>query len=247
MKIRLLTVAVFLSNTLVIAPLVAQMSPLDNQQNITAAGAGYSPSNNMMRTFDNRFKGVEGSPYLLNSWKQGQIISTEGSVFNDVMIRYNIETDDLSIASNEGGTITIPREDITEFTLTDRYESYRFQSIEDPSNPTGRKIFCEVIEEGPVQVLIQHRKYFVPGSATLAFGNQASSEYKYHQDRYYLRKRTSGKTLKVGRLNGKAFRFLANYEQEMKEIARDREWFVTNPEQLVMLIQYYNMMARANQ
>lgn len=200
-----------------------------------------------MRTFDNRFKGIEGSPYLLNTWKEGQVITKEGSIFNDVMIRYNIEQDVLAIASNEGGTITLPRESIAEFTLSDQYDSFRFLAIEDPTDPAARDLFCQILEEGPVQVLIQRRKYFVPGSATIAFGNQESSQYKYHQDRYFLRKRGNGETFKVGRLNGKAFKFLGENQKEMKEISRDRQWFVTDQEQLIMLIRFYNVMARVNE
>ncbi len=247
MKLRLLFFTIFLSNILITPDLVAQISTLDNQQNLNSIGGDYSPNNNMMRTFDNRFKGIEGSPYLLNTWKEGQIITHEGSVFNDIMIRYNIEEDILSIASNEGGTITIPRENIAEFTLSDQYDTFRFLAIKDPADPAGQDIFCQILEEGPVQVFIQRRKYFVPGSATIAFGNQENSQYKYHQDRYYVRKRQSGETFKVGRLNGKVFKFLGENQKEMREISRDRQWFVTDPEQLVMLIRFYNLMARVNE
>lgn len=200
-----------------------------------------------MRTFDNRFKGIEGSPYLLNAWKEGQVISHEGNVYNDIMIRYNIEKDVLSIASNEGGAITIPRETIAEFTLRDEYETFRFLAIENPAEPTGSPMFCQILEEGPVQVLVQRRKSFVPGSSNLAFGGQTNSQYKFHQNRYFVRKRTNGGTFKVGRLNGKMFKFLGDNQKEMKEIARDRQWFVSDPEQLVMLIRFYNVMARVNE
>lgn len=247
MKLRFFSVSVFFSLLIMSPGLIAQISTLDNQQNLNSIGGDYSPNSNVMRTFDNRFKGIEGSPYLLNTWKEAQIITHDGSVFNDIMIRYNIEEDILSIASNEGGTITLPRENIAEFTLSDQYDTFRFLAIKDPADPAGRDIFCQILEEGPVQVLIQRRKYFVPGSASLAFGSQENAQYKYHQDRYYVRKHASGETLKVGRLNGKMFKFLGDNQKEMKEISRDREWFVTDPEQLVMLIRFYNVMARANE
>lgn len=247
MKLRLLSVALFSSLLMMCPGLMAQISTLDNQQNLNSVGSDYSPSNNMMRTFDNRFKGIEGSPYLLNAWKEGQIISHEGSVYNDIMIRYNIEKDILSIASNEGGTITIPRETIAEFTLKDQYETFRFLAIEDPAEPTESPMFCQILEEGPVQVLVQRRKSFVPGSSNLAFGGQTNSQYKFHQNRYFVRKRVSGETFKVGRLNGKMFKFLGDNQKEMKDISRDRQWFVSDPEQLVMLIRFYNVMARVNE
>ena len=224
--------------------LLSQRSVVDNQQLVNAAGNSYSPSGNVMRTYDNRFKGIEGSPYLMNDWMDAMVVSESGSIFQDLRIRYNIETDDVVLASNDGSNIMLPREEIAEFTMENRYDSFRFVAMEDPDDQDGRKMFCQILEEGPVQVLVRRRKYFVPGSNTLAFGHQDHGQYKFHQDRFYVRNREIGETIKVGRINRPIYRFLGNHTDELKEVARVREWYVSNPEALIGLIRYYNMLER---
>lgn len=224
--------------------LLGQRSVIDNQQVVNAAGSSYSPSGNVMRTYDNRFKGIEGSPYLMNDWMDAMVVSESGSIFQDLRIRYNIETDDVVLASNDGSTIMLPREEILEFTMEDRYDSFRFVAMEDPDAPEGRKMFCQILEDGPVQVLVRRRKYFVPGSNTMAFGHQDHGQYKFHKDRFYLRNRETGQSMKVGRINRPVYAFLGSHTEEMKEVSRLREWYVSNPEALIGLIRHYNMLVR---
>lgn len=223
--------------------LFAQRSAIDNQQVVNAAGSAYSPSGNVMRTYDNRFRGIEGSPYLMNDWKDAIVISEDGSMFRDLQVRYNIETDDVVLASHDGGPLLLPREKIAEFVLQDGHEFFRFVAITNPVVPEERAMFCQLLEDGPVQVYVRRRKYFVPGSNTLAFGHQDHGQYKFHKDRFYLRNRDTGEMLKVGRINAPVYTFLGAYKKELKELSKTREWYVSDPDALLGLIRHFNKLS----
>ena len=221
----------------------AQSSPLESQQIANAAGSNYTPNDNVMRTFDNRVKDVLGSPYLLGDWQPGTVISVNGSIFRDLMLRYDLVEDKILMAKNEGGEVSLPRNEIAEFSIIDDQTSYRFLAIQDPNEEEESLVFCQVLEEGNMQLMIQRRKYYVPGSGMVAFGNMERPEYKFYPDRYFIRKSSTGETLKTRRTNGKVYEFMAPYSAEVKEVSKANGWFVTDPASLLKMVKLYNRLA----
>lgn len=227
---------------LLLAPvfLAAQQSPLENQQIANAAGTGYSPNDNVLRTFDNRFEGTIGSPYLINEWMPAEIVDKQGNRYTDVMIRYNVLEDNIAVVAGEGGNIDIAREKIAEFSIFDYTATHRFLAIPSPKGQGHPDMFCQLLLNGDCQVLVRRRKYYVPSSATTAFANQDMNEYKYHPNRYYVRRQASGELLRVGRTNGKVFDFLRHHQAELRQLARENQLFVTEPMHLILLVRMAN-------
>ncbi len=227
---------------LLLAPMagLAQQSAIGNQQMTNAAGTSYAPNDNVMRTFDNRFEGTIGSPYLINEWMPAEIVDKQGNRYADVLIRYNVLDDNIAVVAGEGGSIDIAREEIAEFSIFDYVATYRFLAIPSPKGPKHPDMFCHVLLDGDCQVLVRRRKYYVPSSATTAFANQDMNEYKFHPNRYYVRRQATGELLRVGRTNGKLFDFLGHHETELRQLSRKNQLFVTEPMHLVLLVRMAN-------
>lgn len=70
-------------------PSLAQ--PLTNQemtQIVNSVGGGSHPGV-MLRTIDNRYEGIQGSPYFLNQWVKGRIDMVTGANYESVPLKYD--------------------------------------------------------------------------------------------------------------------------------------------------------------
>lgn len=76
-----------------------EMSTPAKQQNMENLGSeGYS---GMVQTYDTRYEGVKGNPYLTQDWLDGKVELEDGRSLTNVGLLYNVYTDEL-IGKNKG-------------------------------------------------------------------------------------------------------------------------------------------------
>lgn len=105
-----------------------------------------------IRTFDNRYQGVIGSPYYKDEWSRGDIVTVNGIIKKGIPIKYNMYEDEL-LAKQNGLEIYVDKPYIKSFTLYDE---------EDGSSVTFHKLpttkwkdefgFFKLIFEGSLKV-----------------------------------------------------------------------------------------------
>ncbi|WPP49675.1 hypothetical protein [Catalinimonas niigatensis] len=105
----------FLLSFLPISLSAQDMSNPAKQQNLdNLAKDGYS---GMVQTYDTRYEGVKGSPYLTKNWLEGKVELEEGRSITNIELLYNVYTDEL-IGRNKGKKpVVIDRGMVRSFTM----------------------------------------------------------------------------------------------------------------------------------
>ena len=60
---------------------------IEGQENLNLLGSGSNGS--MVRTFDDRYEGVRGSPFFIEEWAEGEIRGSNGKIYTDLQLKYN--------------------------------------------------------------------------------------------------------------------------------------------------------------
>ena len=103
-----------------------------------------------VRTFDNRYAGVKGHPYLIEDWTAGSLTTIDGKKYQNVELKYDLNRDEVVIRKK--GTsqiIALFNEKVESFSLQDRH----FVMI---GSEDGNR-FYEKLVDGE-NVLLAHRK-----------------------------------------------------------------------------------------
>ncbi len=135
---------------LAFSPLLAQTgSVAGDNENLRDLAA---PDNTMtVRTFDNRYQGFKGHPYLFQDWKMGSVITKKGQVISDVNLKYNVHRDELSLQkASDSEVITIFNEQVSAFEIG-------IKSFKMVGNTEGNH-FYEVLVSGKSHLLARRHK-----------------------------------------------------------------------------------------
>ena len=87
----------------------------DAQENLFKLG-GADASSGIVRKFDNRHSGVQGSPFYIDSWSSGSIVTTEDRQIQNVRLKFNAFEDELIIL-NKSGEYYVTKNQVKSFTL----------------------------------------------------------------------------------------------------------------------------------
>jgi hypothetical protein len=127
----------------------AQIQGADALSNIDDLASGSS----MFRSFDNRFKGVVGTPTYLETYKRGLIQATSGKWFTNDSVNYDAYNDDL-LVKRLGAEAIVSKGMVKQFVLLDK-DSIRFVRKE---LPDGKITFVRVIVDDHVRLLAREIK-----------------------------------------------------------------------------------------
>lgn len=127
----------------------AQVQGADALSNISDLTSGSS----MFRSFDNRFKGVVGTPLYLDVYKRGLIQSVSGKWFENDSVNYDAFNDDL-LVKRLGAEAIVAKGMVTSFVLIDK-DSIHFVRKEFPE---GKPTFLRVIVDDHMKLLAREVK-----------------------------------------------------------------------------------------
>ncbi|MCS7017669.1 MAG: hypothetical protein RMJ87_07225 [Cytophagales bacterium] len=137
-------------------------------------------TNMMMRTFDNRAKTYEGSPYVFPQWLPAAIHLKDGYVLKNIPTKIDVyQSQELMIwRQDTGDSLIVDATAIDYLVLEDTAKKTKhvFKRF-----PVGDKLtpkFCEVLQEGPYSVLAYHTRTFLPSDI-----GKAQSTGRYY-DKY---------------------------------------------------------------
>jgi hypothetical protein len=113
-----------------------------------------SSANAMFRSFDNRFKGVEGYPTLFEQYLPGKIYMRSGQVVTLAEVNFDLMTDEL-LVKHKGREMVVNKMLVKKFTMLQGSDSLRFVRI--PIRPLGK--FSEELIKGPFNLYKLTTKY----------------------------------------------------------------------------------------
>ena len=70
-----------------------------------------------VQTYDNRYEGVKGNPFLNEDWQVGAFVLTDGSTHENLPLRYDILSDELHFQNKMKIASVVPPDRLKKFTL----------------------------------------------------------------------------------------------------------------------------------
>ncbi len=180
---------------------VAAQKPQNGQaafDNLSKLGANNTTGNsgiNAIQVYDERYKGVKGTPFLQDEWAEGSIYMAN-QIFSGLALKYDIYKQQLWVKSNDK-VMVVSGYDLSKFELLVFQEQPRtFSKLKSSS----RDVFYEVLEEGTFTLLKLHEKTFQKANYEGAFTvNNKYDEFRYKHRYFVLTTEGNLHSLKLGK------------------------------------------------
>ena len=229
---------------MIIIPSFGQLnSQAEAQQNyndlISPAG---SSRGNTVRTFDSRFKGVKGHPFLYDAWMDGSVKSAQGKSYSKVPLKFDLVENTLVIKTEKGYPMYMAKPNIESFSIGVEGKDQLFEKFNDPKGG-DEQLFMEIVSSGKVKLLKYSKKYFIKANTQdAAYNNQVYSEFQSKNNVYYLEfSDHPGILQKVKRGNGGLVKQLGNeIAGDLKDFLKKNKLMVSLERDMLAAIGYVN-------
>lgn len=207
----------------------------------------YANNGAMVRTFDERYEGVKGSPFLLNEFMPGVLIHTSGQSYENLHIRYNVfkqEVEYKNIGSSKN--LVIDAQDVRLIILKDRLSKQDFifgkrEIILQKGRAPQSQHFITLHDQGST-LLVQLEKTFVKADYKGAY----SSDKKYDEYRtdfaYFLRPKNQDDFIRVRLSNTSLLKALTDQKSALKDFVKAEKLDIKIEGEAVKLLEFYDSL-----
>jgi len=233
MKLLITTLILLFGNNL-----YAQVADgLDKQTNLNELGR--EGNTGIVRTYDNRYIGVKGSPFFINDWHNGTVYLENGKIFENVPLKIDVYQNEL-LAISRGQTIYVTKDQVNNFLLQpdSLEEPIKFINIKSSQyKKFDEDQFLRVLHEGTKTVLEWHQKYYSEADYTGAYSaNRTYDEFIQSSKFYYLDEKDQLKKLRTS--IGKIAKIFESNEKAVKDFIFENNLNPKQPAQLARILRY---------
>lgn len=127
---------------------------------------------------------IQGSPYLSNDFVEGTLFTTSKQQYNDVLLRFNIYTDNLEYKNNEDQIMAMASPEIIERA---KFGDTEMVYIPYSSAKKIRRGFFKVVVEGEISLYVRPQVIYKQPEEPKAYAEAAPARFVQRPDLYYLR------------------------------------------------------------
>ena len=155
-------------------------------------------------SFDNRYEGVRGTPYLVPGWVPGTIQLASKVLLPETKLKYDASQRVLLMLRGPKDSIYIDMNRVEGFVLSDptKLNDRTFQRIYDAPDPALRREYFEVLAPGSYSLLKLQRKTLQKASYSGAYSTDRRYDEIVDQTDYFIH--TADGRLQPIKLTGKA-------------------------------------------
>lgn len=113
------------------------------------------------KMWSNKYHRINGDQFLFASYFLPGTVSINGKTFRNLMLRYDIQDDELMIPVNREEILQFNKEMIDSFTLKFENKTYKFSKIRNDSI-NGFTGYCYVLYDQQSVLYIKYKKYISP-------------------------------------------------------------------------------------
>lgn len=128
---------------------------LDAERNL--AELGNTSNATMVRTYDNRYEGVKGTPYFIADWSKATLTNNK-TLYKNVDVKYNVYENKILYRSADGKEFILEPIKVDSFVLTDKNSGQEYNFRQVPAlaaqEPKLANQFVVVLYEGKQSQLI---------------------------------------------------------------------------------------------
>lgn len=177
---------------------------------------------------------VQGHQFLFSGDFLNGSISEQGRTYKNIMLRYDIFTDELTAKNHQGVILQLNKEVIDSFTLNYNYKTWMFVSVTGDSTK-GLTGYVNVLYRGKTAFYVKYRK------AIELFAVDGKYDKFYELNKMFID------------LNGNVYHFsgrrqllklLAEHRKEVRSYINQQKLIIRrdNPESFIPVIKYYDSL-----
>ncbi len=222
---------------------VAQTIPdptgYEAKENLRELGSVSGTGN--VQTFDNRYEGTKGTPYVFEAWSQGEIFLKSKKKVLVKELNYNCYDNELVYLDPATKVVRlINRFTVDLFYLLNGSDTLLFVPIE-PDND-GEFLFAQVLYQGGSNVYKRYQKEFV--RANYEGGYSADRKYDEFADKseLYFSKQNDEKFYRVRKSKKQILEAFPGDEDAISSYIKAEKLDLKKEEDVVKLLKYYDSL-----
>lgn len=181
-------------------------------------------------------KKVVGSPYLNEEFLKSEIQVRDGTVYRDVMLRYNIMSDEIEFLKSNGVVRAMNSRDMTRWAVIGK-DTIVTRLFEVSGNMEHRHFI--LLESGPLQLLLRKRKHFREATGPQGYQSGTDPAYVDSGDELYLCFSEENIALRIPRKK-EVESFFGEEGALMADFVKAGKLSLKKEEDLLKMIRFYN-------
>lgn len=203
-------------------------------------GVNFSANSEGLTVNGDLYKDMNGSPYLFNDWVKGNIQLDDGTIYNNLNLKYD-QVRELLIFLADDNTSKRFSAPVKAFTLTNaddkEWPRITFRNGFKAIDGGNEKTYYEVLADGNTQLLKRTAKKIVderaPGSLIISKQISATT-------RYYVNK--GDRIIKIKKDKKSILEALSDKSSELETYIKHNNLNLKEDADLIKLIEYYNTL-----
>ena len=198
-----------------------------------------------VQTYDNRYQGVKGSPFLSADWRQGRLEYADGKVYPNVPMKYDVYQDELWVKNQIQEEIIIFHHTLKSFALTlpDEKQPLLFikaRYIEGLTTLVEPEQMVQVLYDGDYKVVAERHKTLRRASYKGGYSQERYfDEFTETNPQYYLIE--ADKSVQQIKPKARAvLKAFAPHDDILRAFIKKHSLDIANPNDMTRLVGYYD-------
>ena len=191
--------------------------------------------------YADRFSTVAGTPYLIDAWQQGEVVTGVGKKIEGLSLKFDAFSN-IVVMQKEEEEVALMEGAISEFSLFDlKGNAKTFRKF--PIGNMGKQVFAQILFYGKLTLLKHHKVNRVRTENNSGgygdAGNMKETEKFSHTDVYYVRQKGADQfeTFKPNRKSVLAI--FPDHQEEVATFIKKEKLKLKSDEEISQLLQYY--------
>ena len=187
---------------------------------------------------DSEDKNIEGTPYLNDEFVKSTIKVKDGTVYEDVSLRYNIMNDEIEFLGEDGMAWAMRSRDLTQWAIIGRDTIVTREAV--ISGKPGLKHFI-LLADGKAQLLLKKVKRYRAGTEPKPFQEGTKPSYVDAGEEYYLSFEGEDMALEVPKKKELA-EFFGENGTRVATFVKKEKLSLKKQEDLLDLVNFFNSL-----
>lgn len=157
----------------------------DAQVNLNALAGATGNGNGVVRSFDNRYEGVKGSPFWVDQWLPGEVELNNGNKITNVQIKFDALGHMLYLKTPRNDSVKLGEAFVKRFTAKQDDAPQTFQRLSNAGDALKTKL-VRVVYEGKYSLAELIQKNMQKADFKGAYSSNVRYDEIYAENAYYL-------------------------------------------------------------
>lgn len=219
----------------------------ERQQILNEVGKDFNQG--AVQTFDERYEGVKGTPFLVDQWSPGKVTMRNGKVYTSVALKYDLYRDEIVVKHPYDHAVIPDKRTITQFSLSAEHTNdssyfilvdYLPDSRKFPPNHFAQVLYGSLSDPGTSTLLAVHNRKLIKADYQGGYSaNRPYDEFSEIMTSYYLIK-PNGQSYRLKPTIKSIRRLLKDKKVVVNDFLANESISPDDPSDLVRLVSYYD-------